>query len=131
MNDEREIYIHIPFCRKKCGYCDFYSGVASEEVRASYVETVCKEIEETPYADTKARVSSIFFGGGTPSLLTVSQISRILAALSRRFLVDASAEITMEMNPGTVTGESLRGYRALGINRASFGLQSAEDRLPR
>lgn len=120
------IYIHIPFCVKKCNYCAFLSGPAGPEVRQEYVNHLIKEIRlrsrEVPEADT------IYFGGGTPSLLTPEQIGRILEEVRSAFRISEDAEVTLEANPGTLTAESLAGYRAAGINRLSMGVQSMDDR---
>lgn len=120
------IYIHIPFCVRKCNYCAFLSAPASETKRAEYVDSLIREIElrrgEVPFADT------IYFGGGTPSLLTPSQIHRILDAVKNNFVIAGTSEVTMEANPGALTAESLRGYREAGVNRLSMGVQSMDDR---
>lgn len=120
------IYIHIPFCIKKCNYCAFLSGPAGPEVRQEYVNHLIEEIRlrsrEVPEADT------IYFGGGTPSLLTPEQIGEILEEVRSSFRISEDAEVTLEANPGTLTAESLAGYRAAGINRLSMGVQSMDDR---
>lgn len=120
------IYIHIPFCVKKCNYCAFLSGPAGPEVRQEYVNHLIEEIRlrsrEVPEADT------IYFGGGTPSLLTPEQIGRILEEVRSAFRISEDAEVTLEANPGTLTAESLEGYRKTGINRLSMGVQSMDDR---
>lgn len=120
------IYIHIPFCVKKCNYCAFLSGPAGPEVRQKYVNHLIKEIRlrsrEVPEADT------IYFGGGTPSLLTPEQIGHILEEVRKAFRITEGAEVTLEANPGTLTEESLAGYRNAGINRLSMGVQSMDDR---
>lgn len=120
------IYIHIPFCVKKCSYCAFLSGPAGPEVRQEYVNHLIEEIRlrsrEVPEADT------IYFGGGTPSLLTPEQIGRILEEVRSAFRISEDAEVTLEANPGTFTAESLEGYRKTGINRLSMGVQSMDDR---
>lgn len=120
------IYIHIPFCVKKCSYCAFLSGPAGPEVRQEYVNHLVEEIRlrsrEVPEADT------IYFGGGTPSLLTPEQIGRILEEVRSAFRISEDAEVTLEANPGTLTAESLEGYRKTGINRLSMGVQSMDDR---
>lgn len=120
------IYIHIPFCVKKCSYCAFLSGPAGPEVRQEYVNHLIEEIRlrsrEVPEADT------IYFGGGTPSLLTPEQIGRILEEVRSAFRISEDAEMTLEANPGTLTAESLEGYRKTGINRLSMGVQSMDDR---
>ncbi len=123
-----ELYIHIPFCIKKCNYCDFLSAPSTWEEREKYVESLCHRI--CGFADmAKAyRVTSIFVGGGTPSILEEEQINRIFAAVRATFSVEEDAEITIEMNPGTVTREKLKCYRAAGINRLSIGLQSVENK---
>lgn len=120
------IYIHIPFCVKKCNYCAFLSGPAGAEVRQEYVNHLIKEIRlrsrEVPEADT------IYFGGGTPSLLTPEQVGDILNEVRRAFRITEGSEVTLEANPGTLTEESLAGFRAAGINRLSMGVQSMDDR---
>ena len=120
------IYIHIPFCVKKCSYCAFLSGPAGPEVRQEYVNHLIEEIRlrsrEVPEADT------IYFGGGTPSLLTPEQIGEILEEVRKAFRITEGAEVTLEANPGTLTAESLEGYRKAGINRLSMGVQSMDDR---
>jgi oxygen-independent coproporphyrinogen-3 oxidase len=120
------VYIHIPFCSSRCSYCDFATGIYQNELAARYVRALVKEIQSTTNA--AARVDTIYFGGGTPSLLEPSQLSQILAALHERFAIDAASEITLEINPGSATLERLRDFCALGINRASFGAQTFDDR---
>lgn len=123
-----EIYIHIPFCVKKCKYCDFLSGPSSADQREAYVQSLCRDIRS--YADlAKAyRVISVFVGGGTPSTLTVVQMQRIFSAISETFSIEENAEITIEINPGTVDEEKLSGYKKCGINRLSIGLQSTKNK---
>ena len=120
------VYIHIPFCLKKCLYCDFYSVTETEQVEA-FLDALTNEVTLSAdrYKDTET--STIFFGGGTPSLLEPSQIERILIALGTVFRIVPDAEVTLEANPGTVTREKLRVFRALGINRLSLGIQSFLD----
>jgi len=118
------IYIHVPFCEKKCGYCDFYSIEKTSHVDA-FLDALCEEIRLT--AETISPIenfSTLFLGGGTPSLLTPAQVERIFTVLYRHFSFTTDAEITMECNPGTVDEEKLRGYKSLGVNRLSFGVQS-------
>lgn len=122
-----ELYIHIPFCVKKCLYCDFLSAPSKEEERQEYVEGLCRQIRTYGALAEVYHIVSIFIGGGTPSILTADQIILILEAVYDTFAVDAEAEITIEMNPGTVTKEKLKAYKELGINRLSIGLQSAKD----
>ena len=122
--DNIGLYIHIPFCIRKCAYCDFASfGGVHADVRARYIDRLCEEIESY-YSDNKIGVDTIFFGGGTPSLLQPNELSRILESVHKSFNVTTDAEITMEMNPGTITFENVRAYVALGVNRASIGCQS-------
>jgi oxygen-independent coproporphyrinogen-3 oxidase len=137
------IYIHVPFCRARCSYCDFATGTYEGALADRYVRAVAREIEAFDIRGSRAgvddsrdevndgadtEVDTIYFGGGTPSLLTPAQLSRILDSVRRSFDVAADAEVTMEMNPGTVTLEALRAFREEGINRASFGAQTFDDR---
>ena len=122
-----EIYVHIPFCVKKCNYCDFLSAPASREARQGYIESLCGQIRSYADAAKAYGVVSIFIGGGTPSLLTGRQIAAVFGAVRETFSVEEDAEITIEMNPGTVSREKLKAYRDVGINRLSIGLQSADD----
>ena len=121
------IYIHIPFCVRKCLYCDFLSAPADEEVREQYVEALCREIrkESQKYADRT--IETIFLGGGTPSVLTGDQLSRILQTVYRHYRISETPEISMEINPGTATEEKLATYKEAGVNRLSIGLQSTVD----
>ncbi len=129
MKRELELYLHIPFCVKKCKYCDFISRPASDQERQEYVEYLCQKIRS--YRElSKAyeyHVVSIFIGGGTPSILEPVQMSAIFSAVRSTFPVDADAEITIEVNPGTVTKLKLLAYERLGINRLSIGLQSVDN----
>lgn len=120
------LYIHIPFCRSRCSYCDFATGLYESEIAERYVRVVVDEIRAS--SEAGAFVDTIYFGGGTPSLLDPSQLERILAIVHEQFDVDAASEITLEINPGSATPERLRDFRALGINRASFGAQTFDDR---
>lgn len=129
MDQTLGIYIHIPFCIRKCSYCGFVSQAVDEEMKGRYVDCLLKEIEQRAPALRKNPVDSIFFGGGTPSLLSVQQIEAVLARLRLRFCLTEDCEITMEANPGTVSPESLAGYRSAGVNRLSFGVQSMNDGL--
>src|SRR5258708_22940575 len=122
------VYIHIPFCRSRCSYCDFATGMYESGLAERYVNAVVREIAEAERPESATAVDSVYFGGGTPSLLLPNQLDRILQAVSRRFEVAANTEFTIEMNPGTVTPEKLRDYRALVINKASFGAQTFDDR---
>ena len=124
------IYVHIPFCKRKCYYCDFVSYDNKYEKIDSYVETVKKEIEDTSNEFTKNHiVSTIYFGGGTPSFLESKYIKLLLENIRRNFNVSSNAEITLEVNPGTITEEKLKTYQMCGINRLSIGLQTTNDTL--
>ena len=125
------IYIHIPMCVKKCAYCDFTSFCGRMKQREAYTEAVCREMREQAAFFGARRVETVFFGGGTPTLMTGAQIGRMLDTLRRCFALAADAEITMEGNPGTLTRENLESYRAAGVNRLSLGVQSLDDGLLR
>mgnify|MGYP000118554822 CR=1 FL=1 len=126
-NNELGIYIHIPFCMQKCIYCDFLSAPAGDAVKYAYTKALINEIRNTADGQVKDKITSIFFGGGTPSVLPDGCIADILAAVRDCFDVLDDAEITMECNPGTVNESRLSEYRAAGVNRLSFGLQSADN----
>lgn len=127
MEQNLSLYLHIPFCVRKCLYCDFLSGPQSADVQEQYVEALCREIQETSPEYRKYQVVSVFIGGGTPSVLLPEQTIRIMETLKSCFTLTDTCEISMEMNPGTVTPEKMNAYRACGINRISIGLQSAND----
>ena len=151
------VYLHIPFCKSRCSYCDFATDIyRATSVVDRYIEALCKEIDAFDHTDrnpggsegagfrpagtlatgrasakageSRVIVDTIYFGGGTPSLLIPKQIKQIVIAVGEKFSVDSDSEITMEMNPATVTPESLSAYKKLGINRASFGVQTFNDR---
>ena len=122
-----ELYIHIPFCVRKCYYCDFLSGVSDENRREEYVKALLTEIRMCAGECEKYTVTSILIGGGTPSLMQGARIERILEEIRRGYVLDKGVEITIEMNPGTVDEEKLAAYKRAGINRLSIGLQSAEN----
>ncbi|MEP6635611.1 MAG: radical SAM family heme chaperone HemW [Acidobacteriota bacterium] len=125
------IYIHIPFCRSRCSYCDFATGLYETSLAERYVRAVVKELahwQEVESVTGRVDVDTIYFGGGTPSLLSASQLENIIDAVQARFSVHPNAEVTMEMNPGTVSPDILSGFRRLGVNRASFGAQTFDDR---
>ena len=128
MKRELELYIHIPFCARKCGYCDFLSAPAEKSVQAAYVQRLCREIEEASGLAQVYEVSTVFFGGGTPSLLDAGHIRRIMGTIKDYYPVRADAEITLEANPGTIDQEKLEIWREAQINRLSMGLQSADNR---
>src|SRR6267154_171811 len=165
------VYLHIPFCRSRCSYCDFATGMYEGELSDRYVNSLIREIAKWSEVDSPSEVDTIYFGGGTPSLLTPAQIERILKAVHDRFEVSAAAEVTIELNPASITSappqrslrlsgeiipeythrrdaesaeqaqrkvaaedgpelssQKLRDLRGLGINRASFGAQTFDDR---
>ena len=122
-----EIYIHIPFCAKKCEYCDFLSGPAGGKEQRAYVQALLKEIRAAEEGQGRG-VSSIFIGGGTPSLLKEDLLGSILNEIYKKFNLEPEAEISIEVNPGTVSLKKLEAYRRMGINRLSIGLQSTDDR---
>ena len=121
------LYIHIPFCVKKCFYCDFLSAPQREETREQYVEALCNEIKMASPEYRDFQVVSVFIGGGTPSVLQPEQTTRIMESIRSNYQLLPDCEISMEMNPGTVTPEKMKAYRFCGINRISIGLQSAND----
>lgn len=126
-------YIHIPYCVKRCGYCDFNTYTPSElkiatglsEVSNSYIDLLLLEIKQAKAQVGSASVPSIFFGGGTPSLMEPFDIGRVITQIRQEFDLNSDAEITMECNPDTVTKENLAAFREVGVNRVSFGMQSA------
>ena len=125
---ELELYIHIPFCVQKCAYCDFLSAPADAETRSGYVEALIREIRAAKSKYSGYRVSTVFLGGGTPSILEGDETARIFHALFQNFDIAADAEVTMEANPGTVTEEKAEIWKTSGVNRLSIGLQSVNDR---
>lgn len=122
-----EIYIHIPFCVKKCYYCDFLSAKSDEGTMHNYVRALIKEIELSAHKMQGYSIRSVFVGGGTPSILEGEWIEQIIGALRDNGNIADDAEITIECNPGTLTREKLASYKDAGINRISLGLQSAMD----
>lgn len=119
------LYVHIPFCSSRCSYCDFATGLYQGELAERYVCALVEDIRSSRYRDET--VDTIYFGGGTPSLLVSAQLDRILTTLHDNFRVAAESEITLEINPGSAPPEKLRAFRSLGINRASFGAQTFDD----
>jgi oxygen-independent coproporphyrinogen-3 oxidase len=127
-------YVHIPFCRRRCYYCDFPVSVVGDHARgntsqtiAQYIEAICQEILITP--SHKASLATIYFGGGTPSLLSIDQVDQILTTLNQKFGIGTGAEISLEIDPGTFDRSQLQGYRAAGVNRVSLGVQSFDATL--
>jgi len=120
------LYLHIPFCTHRCGYCDFNTYAGLESLMPAYVEALLAEIySSSSSVGERLPVHTIFFGGGTPSLLYVDDVEKILNALRVAYRVSEDAEITLEANPGTLSAEKLVGLRKVGVNRLSFGVQSA------
>ncbi|MBQ7677138.1 MAG: radical SAM family heme chaperone HemW, partial [Lachnospiraceae bacterium] len=121
-----ELYIHIPFCMKKCAYCDFLSAPHDRKMRARYTDALCREIS---YYGRHIRepFDTVFIGGGTPSWLEIPLMERIVKAAGKAFTVKEDAEISIEVNPGTVTKDAMEAYASWGINRVSIGLQSANE----
>lgn len=126
-------YIHIPYCVKRCGYCDFNTYTPSElkiatglsEVSNTYIDLLLLEIKQAKAQVGSACIPSIFFGGGTPSLMEPSDIGRVIDQIKQEFVLNSDAEVTMECNPDTVSKENLAAFREVGVNRVSFGMQSA------
>ena len=125
--DRFGIYIHIPFCKKKCKYCDFVSFFSNEEKIQTYFEKLIEEINSKKIENKN--VNTIYIGGGTPSFVNSKYIVEILENINKKFKIDVNAEITLEINPGTITKEKLLHYKKVGINRVSIGLQSTQNRL--
>ena len=123
------IYIHIPFCVRKCAYCDFTSFPGRSAQMETYLSAVCREMRAQAAFFGRRRVNTVFFGGGTPTLLEGAQAARLMQALRESFDLAPDAEITMEGNPGTLTRESLSAFRRAGVNRLSLGVQSLDDGL--
>ena len=124
--DSVGLYVHIPFCKRKCNYCDFCSfPLRLEEEKKAYLAALSNEIES--YRGKSISVDTVFFGGGTPSLLSGDELSFILESLRSVYKIEDDAEITLEANPGTVNEQTLKAYRSSGVNRLSFGLQSIHE----
>lgn len=122
------IYVHLPFCATKCNYCDFSTAIFEGGLALRYQAALLKEVERTPLSPDVKHVDSIFFGGGTPSLVDQRFVEEILSALARRFSISAGSEITLEMNPSSEESAKTGFYRGVGINRLSIGVQSFDDR---
>lgn len=125
---ELELYVHIPFCVKKCAYCDFLSAPAGEREIRAYTDALIREIRARGENHKDYRVRTVFLGGGTPSVLSGGDAARIFRALKKSFDIAENPEITLEVNPGTVTEEKTAAWKNAGINRISIGLQSVNDR---
>ncbi|BAT54089.1 coproporphyrinogen III oxidase [Nostoc sp. NIES-3756] len=127
-------YIHIPFCRRRCFYCDFPISVVGDRQRgetsvtiSKYIDILCQEIDITPISGQPLK--TVFFGGGTPSLLSAEQLQKILAILDRRFGITSGAEISMEVDPGTFDLAHIKDYSSVGVNRVSLGVQAFQEEL--
>ena len=127
MKKDLGLYIHIPFCVKKCAYCDFLSWSGDKEQRVDYVRALEQEILSYKNFAEDYQVSTLYFGGGTPSVLEGELLERIMEAIRRTFQIEEKAEVTLEMNPGTALKEKLELYKKLGINRLSMGIQSVKN----
>ena len=127
MAKDLELYVHIPFCVKKCSYCDFLSFAADERTQGDYTDALLKEIAYYGKQMKEYLISTIYIGGGTPSWLDENKMLLILDTIYKNFQVSRDAEISMECNPGTLTMSKLKRYRMAGVNRLSIGLQSADD----
>ena len=123
------LYIHIPFCKRKCNYCDFISFSGKQELIEKYIESLKKEINNYKINKEEYLIETIYFGGGTPSFIESKYIIEVLQELKQKFNVSKNAEITIEINPGTVDEQKLQDYYNSGINRISFGLQSTKSEL--
>lgn len=122
-----ELYLHIPFCVRKCRYCDFLSFPADDAARNAYLQALRRDIREASEVYGKETVTSVFFGGGTPSVLAADALPGLLSEIRNGFCLRNDCEITVECNPGTLSEEKLRAYRGAGVNRLSMGVQSAND----
>jgi len=121
------LYVHIPFCQSKCSYCDFNSYAGLESLIPSYVSALLAEMGLWREPTQRTNVTTVFLGGGTPSLLPLAEVERIMTALRQRFRLAADAEVSFEANPGTIGRPYLEGLRSLGVNRLSLGVQSLHD----
>src|ERR1700722_675454 len=121
------LYIHWPFCRSKCPYCDFNSHVAAQIDHAAWREAYRRELEHYAALLPERRITSIFFGGGTPSLMEEKTVEGILGDVARLWPIDAEVEITLEANPNSAEAQKFAAFRAAGVNRLSLGVQSLRD----
>ncbi len=119
------LYVHIPFCLQKCSYCDFASECPTDAFKEEYIDALCREIFS--YSKQRVSVDSVFFGGGTPSLLTPDEFGKIMDAVNESFDLKSGCEFTLEANPKTLNGEKLSAYLSRGVNRLSLGLQSIHE----
>nr|MDD6335271.1 radical SAM family heme chaperone HemW [bacterium] len=124
------IYVHLPFCRARCAYCDFYSNAAMDKgCMQAYIRHVIREVDLWAARADGMPVATVYLGGGTPSYLPIEGIEELLAAIRRAFLLEKDAEVTLEANPDSVTEQKLDRWRAAGVNRLSLGVQAAQDHL--
>src|SRR5271156_188166 len=125
------IYIQVPFCQTKCTYCNFHTGVVSRDRYQPYADAICKEIAASAVAPSAPAVDTVYFGGGTPSLLEAAALAKILRALDQNFALawgtPNAAEVTLEADPETITSEKAEAWLAAGFNRISLGAQSFSD----
>lgn len=128
MTNNLGLYVHIPFCERKCNYCDFNSSVSKEGQRSKYLKTLIEEIKRVSLSYKNNNVDSIFIGGGTPSILSVNEITVLVSALKDNFSIENNLEFTIEANPNSIDEEKLKTYLGIGINRISFGAQSFQDK---
>ena len=126
------IYIHIPFCESRCAYCDFYSTTLLSH-REAYIETACRELKSRLHELGGEQIKTIYFGGGTPSTLTIEELGRICKCITDSMVIDdmSNIEVTLEANPDDLTEDYVQGLRTLPINRISMGIQSFHIRSPR
>lgn len=136
LKSPKSAYLHIPFCRRRCYYCDFAVSVVGDRRHGenstqiqNYVQVLIQEIQQESVEKSTDPLQTIFFGGGTPSLLSVAQLEQILKTLDHKFGMAQNAEISMEIDPGTFDLEKLQGYVSLGVNRVSLGVQAFQDEL--
>ena len=122
------IYLHIPFCKTKCIYCDFYSVTKRDDSIEKFVDCLIKEIKLNKKILQNSKFDTIFFGGGTPSVLTEKQVEKILSAINKYYNLDENIEITIECNPGEISYEKLKNFRQIGVNRLSIGFQSFNEK---
>ena len=127
MNEPHNLYIHVPFCMSKCKYCAFFSTACSSPDWQKYSDDICGEIKFWSNKIGRVRIPTVFFGGGTPSLMPVDVFEKILDSIKKSFSIDADCEITLESNPGTLDNEKLKDFISNGVNRLSIGVQSFDD----
>lgn len=128
MNKAHNLYIHVPFCMSKCNYCAFYSFACKNPDWSEYANKICNELRFWSQKLGKINIPTIFFGGGTPSLMPVSVFEQIMNCINQNFVVDKDCEITLESNPGTIDKDKLSGFVQNGVNRLSVGVQSLDDK---